>query len=285
MADGHIQGISRLDFPLFVNDKVQWEDTGAPSVYKLDLIRTLIQRAWSQTIDEVSITSEAFAYAKAQCDKWDSIYDQDEIPLFTGQEKSESLIRVATAVANLVFSHTTDDETLRTVEVREVHVKWACEWMEHCWHEAKYDQHSDSVRRRNLVTNVLQVTALMTADLESHMVEGSLSCLLHEQELREVITLMPGNDYREQQAMFSLFRRCNVLQAYRDHGRSMVGPTKGGEGLIRRIIDLANDNEDLYDKARQQWSAWKPNDVTTSTPPDFSDESEYEMFLSNEGMW
>ncbi|MEE8519501.1 MAG: hypothetical protein V3S98_10295 [Dehalococcoidia bacterium] len=285
LCDGHIQAIARLDFPLFVNNKVKFEKAGVPDVFKLDLVRTLVQRAWSQEISEIGITTDAFDYADAQCDKWAAIYDQEELPLFSGQEKTESVIRIAIAVANLTFSHDGADPSLRTVEVRRVHVEWACQWLEYCWAEAEYDKHSEAVARRNRVNNVMQVQALLTKNLEAHMVEGQLMCLLYEQDMREAASICPGNDWREQNQSLAVLRRCNVLEVYREAGISKIGPTRGGVALITRIIDLANDNEDTYDKARTQWEQWKGTDLGTATPPDFSDADDYHLFIQNEGQW
>ena len=284
LCDGHIQAIARLDFPLFVSNKVKFEKSGVPNVFKLDLVRTLVQRAWSQEIGEIKITDGAFDYAEAQCERWGN-YDQEEIPLFSGQEKTESIMRIAIAVANLTFSHDSEDQSLRTVEVRRVHVEWACRWLEYCWAEADYDKHSEAVNRRNKVHNVMRIQALLTKDLESHMVEGALSCLLLEQEVRDVKDICPGNDFREQAQSFNLLRQANVLEVRPDGGKQRASATKGGTALLERIIALANDNEDAYEKARTQWAQWKGPDLGTTTPPDFSDQDDYDLFLANEGQW
>jgi hypothetical protein len=281
------EGVSRMDFPLMVTDQVRFQKAGVPHVYRLPLIKTVVQRAWSQTTDEVNITPEAFDEAERQCEAWEDVYDSEDLPLFSGNEKAESVLRIAIGVANLVFSHSTEDASLRTVEVRKVHVQWASRWLEYCWQQAGYRDYSDAIKRSHRVKQPLKMQAILTGGLEDpQMVEASLRPMLEAADLRTYPMLVPGDGWQDQQRMFRLLSNHNVIQTYKDRtGAQMVRLTHGGKEMISRIIQLANENEDLYEKAQQRWQQWKTDPMSMSAPPDFSDPNEFDLFLQNEGMW
>ena len=278
------EAIARMDFPLIVDKKVSHDIVEHPHRYRLDLLRTLIQRAWAQEVSHVKILPEAFEEAAATKDRWEEEYESDEIALCAG-DKNLSILRVAIAAANLLFSFSADDATLMTVEVRKSHVQWATQWMEECWRKAQYDKFSAQVRRANTVQKPVYIQALLTKELpDAPMVEPGLVILLESLDFRTALEVVPGDDFREKQLMFGILRRHNVLRQKQVPGKAMtVEPTEGGKTLIQNLINLSIQDEDLYERAQKQWANW-----TVTGPeqaPDISTEEDYQLYLQNERQW
>lgn len=196
-------------------------------------------------------------------------------------------MRIAIGVANLVFSFESADPTLRTVEVRKVHVEWALQWLEHCWSEADYRSHSDALMRQHRVVSPMVAQAILVSGVPAVMAEATLGPLLDTySDSREAESMMRGDDFRERSHMFAQLKRHNVLRTTKVAGRLEISPTNGGKALIERIIELAVDDEELFDKLTAQWANWNPVDgLSASAPPDFTDQAEYDLFRQNEGMW
>lgn len=284
------ESISRLDFALFVKNRVApdgYKPTGLPETHPIDLIRVLVQRAWAQEPHEVVVTKAALDKARAKCEAWDAKgYDLERIPLFTGIEKVDSIIRIAIGVANLVFSHPSEDAECRSVEVRPVHVEWACEWLEHTWRESGYDRYSEAIERQHRVANGISAAAWLTEGIKVHEVEQSLGPLLDVVDLREAQNFMPRAGFREQQGMLAALFRHRVLMRMRVDGKTCVAPTRGGKELIQRIIKLAEEHEDNFETVAGQWAQWRSEPGLMSVaPPDFSDESEFDLWQINEQKW
>jgi hypothetical protein len=287
MYEGTTQGIARTDFPLFVNDNVKFEKFGVVNKYRLPMLKTLVQRAWSQQPHEIVIRPEAFQLARSQCDRWGDVYDQSDLPLFCGHEKAESIMRIAIAAANLTFSHSSSDATFRSVEVRKVHVQFAIKWLEYCWEEAGYRQFSEFVMRRHRVVDPVGVAAVLTADCSAEEIEARLTVIQMPGDHRQVVAGMPGHTFQEQMGFFNILIQKNVLsQQKNESGRTEIAPTRGGKELMARICDLAVEHPDLYDKAREQWKHWREVDTPMATTPlDLSNQEELDLFIQNEGLW
>lgn len=288
LYEGELQGIARTDFAILVNESAKFgskDDVyGVPNKYRLPVIKVLAQRAWSQTPQEVKISPEAYSLAHEICKKWDGLYEKSELPLYSGFEKAESVMRIAIAVANLTFSHDTEDETFRTVEVRRVHVEFAIRWLEHTWSEAQYDLHSAAIMRRNTVSSPVQVSARLTSDLEAEDVEATLSMISSPGEHRDKMATMPGNDFREQAAMLNFLVKKKVLTQIKDGKRTLFHPTTGGKALLDNIARLAIEHPLLYDEVRQQWQHWStPGFLGGSDAPNLATYEDYELFLMDKG--
>ena len=141
--------------------------------------------------------------------------------------------------------------------------------------------------RRHRVADPVGVSAVLTGDCSAEEIEARLTLIQMPGDHRQVISMMPGTSYQEQMSFFNLLLQKNVLtQQKSETGKTEIAPTKGGKELMSRICELATENPNLYDKAREQWKHFREVDTPMARPPlDLSNQEELDMFVQNEGLW
>jgi hypothetical protein len=164
-----------------------------PHLWTKELVRVLILRAWAQTADQVHVSHAAWELARRYCEDWKDVYCQ-EIPLFSGQEKAVSIIRIAIAVANLTFSHPKGD--LYAVDVRECHVEWAAEWLEHTYELSGYRLYSLNESLKNNISAWWRVDKLIMVEMRLEQAEWAMRALqnLYGRFNKTVISAVLGKE-------------------------------------------------------------------------------------------
>ena len=109
--------------------------TELPNQWTKQLAKALISRAWDLQPEKIEIHKESERKAEEIVEVWSGIYSQD-LPLFTPSEKVRSVLRIATAIANLCFSHDVDPSWC---VVRQCHVEVAKAFLEDTWARSGYD--------------------------------------------------------------------------------------------------------------------------------------------------
>lgn len=281
--------ISRVDYALFVRDHFPHASYKVTSQlkYPASLLKTLVSRAWSQTPSDVSIHPECFDICAGYTKKWMEIYDQKICPLVAGDEKGESMLRIAIAVANLTFSHTGSDGSYRAVEVRPVHVHFAAEWLEHTWREARYDVWSEALLRQHEVLDPINVCHVLVGGLKPSQVEPNLGPLFHESiDPREVMGYMRGDTFQEQMSMLNFLKSHRVIHRIKVLGKAKIRATKGGQMILQNLMDMAVKNEDAFQRAQEDWARWMQCVNPSGPPPvNLADQNEFELFMHDDSNW
>lgn len=258
---GKPESLRRLDFAVVVEGEPALDSDPVKQRWTSDLEQATILRAWGQNPDHVRITEEALKLAREQVRDWSSFY-ADELPLFTGAEKLFSLLRVAIAAANAVFSHAEDD--LRAVVVRPGHVRWAARWFEECWAGSMYDQYSAAQFAKREVRQPYHVEAQFTCKLDVSMADEALrllDCFFGSMTLPEMSTYL-GKDTHKTLAWASDLVRLGALEkgVARNQYNAVWRLTPGAHRLLKDLLDLANDFPEEFAarvKKLADWVAFK----------------------------
>jgi hypothetical protein len=242
---GSPETLARLDFALAVNDKPTQNTLDAvEQFWTRDRTRALILRAWSQDPSQIIIDEDAADLAKELCREWQDHYDSEQLPLFTPEEKSHGLVRIAIAVANCVFSHPKNDPY--SVHVRRVHVQWAANWLLHTWKLSGYDLYSQKRREAHKVVRIFEAERMFTFSLGLEDPEIALSKL--EQFLTpfgamETITLT-GLELQQSHNWLSRMIALHVFERVREKNAYTVRYqlTAGGQQLVGNLMRLAEQD-------------------------------------------
>lgn len=161
---GSPETLSRLDFGLIVEGAPSQSGFDVvPERFTLERTKALILRAWAQEPNQVIIEPDAEIYAHDIVSSWRHLYAYEKLPLYTPEEKPHSVLRIAASVANICFSHKRDDPY--SVIVKEVHVKWAAEWLKHMWHTSGYDTYSRGLSVVTVCDSPLAIEKLFVVGL------------------------------------------------------------------------------------------------------------------------
>ena len=251
------EALSRADFILVVEGD-PGSDEPVPSEWSDELARVMILRAWAMDPTLVEFDPEALAWAREFTDECRGVFSE-RIPLFTPEASFYSVLRIAIAVANLCFSH--QPANYYACRVREVHVEWACNWLRHTWELSKYDKFSENEVRRNEVLDPFDAEHLLVAKLDldkpayaSGVFEGLLVSF-RESEL----TALTGFEIHDAMKWFARLKRMNVFA--KDDAKDTFAvsymPTKGGEMMLRNLIELAERYPDTYCARLERLKMWK----------------------------
>lgn len=272
---GAPESVSRLDFGLAIGGDPDPDFVEVPHEWSSELTAGLILRAWSQDESQVRILPNAVALAKDQCEEWRGIYFYDELPLFTPEEKAVSLLRIATAVANVCFSHPADD--IYAVETRKVHVEWAIEWLRRTWLDNGYEDYSRIASRRAEIERPFECEALVMLGLKLDNSEDAanvLPMLMTEFNSAEVASIL-GTDTYDALKWLGKGLRQNLFQSVTAiNGWSKAYRlTKGGTQLVRNVLTCAEDYPGEYARRYEtirQWSLHgrtkQPDLIPLNTP-------------------
>lgn len=242
---GSPETLARLDFALAVNDKpTQVTLDQVPQFWTRERTRALILRAWSQDADQVIIEDDAAELARAFCREWQDLFDSEQLPLFTPEEKSHSILRVAIAVANCVFSHPKNDPY--SCHVRKVHVEWAANWLVHTWKQSGYDLYSQKRREAHKILKIFDAERSFTWSLGLEDQDIAISKL--EQFLTpfgaiEIVTLT-GMEPQLAHSWLSKMIALHVFERVREKNAYTVRYqlTQGGQQLVANMIRLAEND-------------------------------------------
>lgn len=254
---GKPEALRRLDFAVVVDEDPAGDFEAVDHYWSEDLERATILRAWGQEPKHIRIVEEALQIARDQVRDWSGFYSE-ELPLFTGAEKLFSLLRVAIAAANAVFSHDNDD--LRICVVRPGHVKWAARWFEELWELAMYDQFSAAQFAKREVRQPFHVEAEFTAKLHVESADEALRLLdnfFGSVTLAE-LSAYTGKDNYKTTAWASNLVRLGALErtTSKNQYATYWRLTPGAHTLLKNLVDLANDFPEEFTKRTKKLSDW-----------------------------
>ncbi|GAF99516.1 unnamed protein product, partial [marine sediment metagenome] len=160
---GTPESLRRADFGLVVHEEPS--ETGLVETehwWESEIVQALILRAWAMDETMIHISDKAIAYAKQKCQEWAGFYDHN-LPFFTPEEKHYSLLRIATALANILFSHPPGQPY--QVKVNVGHVVWAAEWLRQTFVWSGYDKYSVVTTQKKTLERPLDAEAEFTVTL------------------------------------------------------------------------------------------------------------------------
>ena len=134
------ESVRRFDFALAVAGVHDWESETHAHLLKPDLLRALVGRAWTIKPTQIDFEDGCWELAKRIVRAAAARYWPYEVPLFIASEKDKSVMRIACAVANLLYSHPVGHP--RRLLVRKTHVEWAMLWLERTFVSIEYTQFS-----------------------------------------------------------------------------------------------------------------------------------------------
>lgn len=259
---GSPESIARLDFALAINDiPSQFSIDEEPNFWTPERTRTLIMRAWAMEAEQIHFEEGAHALAVQACDGWSRRLDTETIPLFTVEEKHLSVMRIATAAANVCFSHPEGkyDECL----VRKVHVRWALDWLQWTWGNTGYLAYSAAVMSRETVTNAFYAERMLTVALAIEDPAGARNTLgeLFGGFTSFDIESITGRERNDAMKWLSGLKRANVMKTMSTSvgdgrgGRKYV-LTRGGTDIVNAIVRLAEEDPEGYLQRYTELAAW-----------------------------
>lgn len=137
---GTDEAISRLDFLLVstADESERIERHTSRQVWTQHLCTVIRQRAWLTKPANIDIAEEVVAHANDISDNWQLVY-VSSLPLYTRREKWRSLLRVATSVAMLRFSHGEDPNQC---VVKRADVEVARDFLEMTFESSSFNDYS-----------------------------------------------------------------------------------------------------------------------------------------------
>lgn len=268
---GSPETLARLDFGLAVNSPPEQETLEpCPQFWTKDRVRALIMRAWSQEPEQIIIKPEAFEEAREICREWRDRFDCEAIPLFTPEEKAHSIMRIAIAIANLVFSHPQNDPY--SVEVRRVHVEWAANWLLHTYIQCGYDVYSQKRRESQRVVKPFEAERMLTVQLELQDPEiavSRLSAMLTPFSASEVSPITglawdSAPNWLARMLAIHVLERTRAANGY--HVQYQL--TGGGRQLISNLIRLAEQDYVQWVERHTTLKSWSGRMGTNVSDPD-----------------
>lgn len=265
---GSPETLSRLDFGLIVEGPPsQQEFDEVDPVWNVDLTKALVLRAWAMEPHQVVIEKEAETLAFDMAESCRSQLSYDRVPLYTPEEKPYSILRIATAVANICFSHLPADSY--SCVVRPVHVHWACEWLWHTWTLSGYDRYSAAVLANSAPDSSFAIEKLLTIALglddppqAARVLEilmGGVSPV-HDAQLLGLV-----ND-SDRHRFFSQGAKVNALTPGKDADRGRVVLTDVGHDVAKKLAELARDDPQTYVYRYKRLLAWSGKDALDIQP-------------------
>jgi hypothetical protein len=269
---GSPETLARLDFALAVNDKPsQGTLDEVKQFWTRERTRALVLRAWSQEPSQILIDDDAGELARQLCKDWQDQFDCEQLPLFTPEEKAHSILRIAIAVANAVFSHPKNDPY--SVHVRKVHVQWAANWLLHTWKLSGYDLYSQKRREAHKIVKIFEAEKMFTWSMGLEDPEIAMSRLgqfLTPFGSMEILTLTGmepaiAHNWLSRMIALHVFERMREKNAYTVRYQL----TQGGQQLVGNMIRLCETDVAAWVErynAIRTWQAAAPGSTTKSDP-------------------
>ncbi len=281
------EGLSRMDFAWAVYGDVSMVPEEVEHLWTSDLCRALVLRAWAMEEHQIHVDPAAIKLAQQQCQDWDAMFATDEVPLHTGIEKHLSILRIATAIANICYSYPEGNEA--ECLVLEVHVMWAIEWVLKTWENLQYNDYSNRVMQARNVKQPFHVEAAFTVQLALGDPDHALvilSRLAEANNARSLMGLIMGNGSIEEPRHFTkwlgMLQRCSALQEKRATNDFHITylPSPGAITILERLVSLAQSDPEAYVKRFEALSSWFSSH-SESNPLGLEplDQSEPESFL------
>jgi len=234
----------------------------------------------------VHISQSAWELAMTICGEWEADgYDIEKITLFTGVEKAESIVRVAIAVANLCFSHPEGD--IYAVDVRDVHVEWAAKWIEKCWANLEYGEHSEHQRKKDVVGKPLDATIELLRHFPTHMEGEGLQELMRGQDVSQFCSMFEFENFLDQTRFIARMNRFRVFTVEsQGRGRPLkISPTPGGMVLLKRLFDWAIEDPVKYDEYAKAIRHYSGDKTSRGKPPDLTNDLEWDKACDGDTDW
>lgn len=236
--------LSRMDFGLIVTDEPsETELLEVEHRWNDNLVRTLILRAWAMDESMVHFTPEALQYAKQKCKEWTGYYAHD-IPLFTPEEKHLTILRMAIAAANMLYSHPKEDASHCLVNIG--HVVWAAEFLEMTWKLSEYEGYSIVLERKKTLEKPFDVEAEFSIGL-SLDTPSDASTLLPDFmggfSMSEACALVGKESYDVSRWVNKMIRLGVFMQSksYQNGYYTNIKLTKAGDTFLRNLLTLAEE--------------------------------------------
>lgn len=254
---GSPEALSRTDFGLVVAEEpTESGPVQAPHEWSEELVRALILRAWAQDESMVHIQDSALQHAQAIIQSWEGTYEQD-IPLFTPQEKLVSLLRLAVAVANWCFSHPHGE--FYHCEVRPCHIEWAAGWLTNTWLWSGYQEYSHLRRAKEALERPFDAEATLTIELglsepgHAANVLGDLLGGITQSHAAAVV----GKEHYEAMKWLNKLIRFGLVFTSRQASNvhlTDIQFTKAGDTAVRNLIKLAENYPAEWEKRYKKLS-------------------------------
>ncbi len=275
---GTPEALSRTDFGLTVaEDPTESGPIEVPHLWTEELLRALILRGWAQDETMVHIQDKALVHAKQSIIKWESTYEPT-IPLFTPQEKLVSLLRLAVAVANWVFSHPPGQPY--HAEVRLCHVEWAVSWLEATWKWNEYFAYS-KVRMATIeLARPYDAEAALTVDLGLSEPEDATNILgqLLGGITQTQAAALTGKEHCDSMSWLNKLARLGVTVTSRNTKNTNwtdIQLTKAGNTAVRNLIKIAEEHQDHW---KFRYKTLSDMGLIPSRTPDFTPITSEELF-------
>jgi len=256
---GAPETLARLDFGLAISGAPEQSTLDkSPQFWTKERTRALMLRAWAMEVDQVVISESAAELARDYCKEWTGVYECEQLPLFTPEEKPHSLMRIAIAIANICFSHPRNDPY--SVHVRDVHVDWAAQWLRYTWQRSGYDIYSTKKKSTQSVLKVFEAERKFTVDCLLHdpsVATSRLSLFLTPFAANEISTLTGlevhvANNWLSRMVVLHVFERTRSANAF----SLQYQLTKGGNEMVQNMIRLAESDEIKWIERHRQLAEW-----------------------------
>lgn len=260
---GTPESLARLDFGLPIDEitaGVGPEDI--VQFWTVERQRAVAIRAWQLTPSLIEFAPEAIEEAQRLCQlEWKDKYSE-ELPLFTEKEKVYSVLRIATAIANMTLSHPEGD--VGRCHVGLVHVQWAAKWLEHTWTLLEYESVSRRAKKTVDPRSLWRLEALLTCRLNLseptavNFVLGRCYGMLGREELRAIT----GLSFQEFDRWIMDLVRCGAIEVVRPPGSSAFGSqlalrfTAGAIGVIQSLVTLADSAPEIWTDRYNRLNTW-----------------------------
>lgn len=263
---GSPETLSRLDFGVVVEGPPsQFDFDEVEHRWQADYAKALILRAWAQDATQVILEPEAEQLAFEASDSWKHVYAYDKIPLYTPEEKPYSILRIATAVANICFSHHMRDPY--SVIVRPVHVQWAIQWLKSMWDACEYDRFSRATITVNANDSPFGIERFLVAYLRLDDPQGAIRILaaLMNGFTKDEIQML-GIQPQDQTLFLSKGLKMNALHPSGEESRNKFVLTDAAHDIALRLSELAMNDPDLFVDRYRRLMAWSNNDPQNLVP-------------------
>jgi hypothetical protein len=252
---GSPETLSRLDFGVTVEGPPSQDSLDeVPQQWTSTLAKSLVLRAWAQDAGQVKIDDNAIDLAFELAGLWSEMYAYDRLPLYTPEEKPYSILRIATAVANICFS--SFDGDVYSVHVKEVHVRWAAEWLKKVWHTSQYDTFSRILEVKDEQETPFTLERFFLVSLGLSIPAEAIRILTSLQEPfspRDMDNLGIPPDQRS--VLMGRAMRANVFQRS-DSGNGLIELAAPAYEVVNRLIELATSDPDAFAERFNRLSNW-----------------------------
>lgn len=248
------ESLARMDFALGVPPLP--EETALPMVqhaWTSELCTTLLRRAWMLTENDVEFEEGIDDLLAGGVSDLESAY-YDELPLFTREEKPNSVLRVAVAAANILFSHPKGHP--ERCLVRRCHVEFALEWLDHTYRSVAYDAYSVDRRARDCVSEPLRAEATLYQQIDGGSpvaAQRLVAALFEGVQAHGCWAALTEVSMGDAVKWFQVLTRLGVLRLTRGEFRV----TKGGAEFLSRLSHLSASYPDAFQERWERFGIWR----------------------------